>query len=212
VSERPDTERIGASISAAAQTVRAPHGLRERIEAEGRGAQPRRSPLVRVLVPAAGVAAVAAAVIAVLVVGGGPPTIAETAEATLRAPTEPAPATDPRDDQLVQASIGGIQFPNYTWWEKDWRTVGARRDELSGRNALTVTYRGRDGRLGYTVVDGEALEVPADARRLEVKGKRLATFRSDGATVLTWRERGHTCVLASRDLGVDRLVAFAAWG
>ena len=212
MSEHRDTERIGAAISAAAQTVRAPDGLRERIEAERRGAQARGSPLVRLLVPAAGVAAVAAAVIAVVVLGAGPPTIAETAEATLRAPTEPAPATDPRNDQLVRASIGGIQFPNYTWWDKDWRAVGARREELSGRDALTVTYRGRGGRIGYTVVDGKALEVPAHARRLEVKGKRLAAFRSDGATVLTWRERGRTCVLASRDLGVDRLVAFAAWG
>jgi hypothetical protein len=207
-----DSDRIGAAISTAAQTVRAPVGLRERIEEEGRSAQaPRRAGLGRLLVPAAGVAAVAAAALAVLLLGGGSPTIAETAAAALRAPTEPAPATDPADDQLVQASIGGIQFPNYTWWEKDWRTVGARRDELSGRDSLTLTYRGRDGRIGYTIVDGEPLEVPSGARRIEAKGKRLAAFRRDGATILTWRQNGHTCVLASRELGVRQLVAFATW-
>ena len=213
MSEHRDSDRIGAAISAAAQTVRAPDGLRERIEAEGRSAQaPRRALLGKLLVPAIGVAAVAAAALAVLVLGGGAPTVAETAEAALRAPTDPAPATDPRDDQLLQASIGGVQFPNYTWWQKDWRTVGARRDELSGRDSLTLIYRGRDGRIGYTIVDGEPLEVPTGAHRIVVKGKRLAALRRDGATILTWRESGHTCVLASRELGVKRLVAFAAWG
>jgi hypothetical protein len=207
-----DSDRIGAAISAAAQTVRAPEGLRERIEAEGRSAQaPRRALRARLLVPAAGVAAVAAAALAVLVLGGGAPTVAETAEAALRAPTDPAPATDPGDDQLLQASIGGIQFPNYTWWAKEWRTVGARRDELSGRDSLTLIYRGRDGRIGYTIVDGEPLEVPKGAHRIEAKGKRLAAFRHDRATILTWRESGHTCVLASRELGVQRLLAFATW-
>lgn len=210
MSEHHDSDQTGAAIQAATQSVRAPDGLRARIEAEGRR-QPRRAGLGRLLIPAAGVAAAAAIAIAIVLATGGEPTISDAAKAALRPPTEPAPAKDPRDAKLVQASIGGLQFPNYGWWQKGWKTVGARHDELSGRDALTISYRGSDGRVGYTIVDGDPLEVPADARRIDVKGKRLAAWRSDGTTVLTWREQGHTCVLASRELGVKRLVAFAAW-
>jgi hypothetical protein len=111
----------------------------------------------------------------------------------------------------VRAEIGGVRFPNYTWYAKRWRTVGARKDELSGRDALTLVYRDGGRRVGYTIVDGEPLELPAGARRVSRKGKDLAVLRRGGALVLTWRQGGHTCVLASRELDLDELAAFATW-
>ena len=164
-----------------------------------------------VLIPLAGAAAAIAIVIAVFAVGGRDPTLGEATRAALRAPTQAPPEKDPRNARFVRASIGGVQFPNYTWFAKRWSTVGARRDELSGRDALTLTYRAGDRRLGYTVVDGKPLAVPSGARRLTVKGMRLAVLRRGKTVVVTWREGGHTCVLASRDMGVNEMVAFATW-
>ena len=211
MSDQHDTEQIGAAIRAAAATVEAPAGLRARVAEERMQEPPRRRLAGRLLIPLAGAAAVAIAAIAFVVASSGPPTISETAEAALRTPTQPAPATDPRDDRYVRARIGNVQFPNYTWWEKDWKTVGARRDELSGRDVLTLSYRGGDAQIGYAVVDGDPLEVPENARRLRAKGLRLAAFRDGDTTVVTWRAKGQTCVLASRELDVKRLVAFATW-
>jgi hypothetical protein len=213
VSDHRDTEQIGAAIRAAVGTVEAPASLRARIAEDRLQEPPRRPASRRLLIPlAAAAAAVAvAATIAIVLTSGGPPTISEAAQAALRSPTEPPPAKDSRDERYVRARIGGVQFPNYGWFEKDWKTVGARRAELSGRDALTVSYRGEGGHIGYTVVDGDPLDVPERARQLTAKGLRLAAFRDGDAVVLTWRAKGHTCVLASRDLDVDRLVAFATW-
>ena len=164
-----------------------------------------------VLIPLAGAAAAIAIVIAVFAVGGRDPTLGEATRAALRAPTQAPPEKDPRNARFVRASIGGVQFPNYTWFAKRWSTVGARRDELSGRDALTLTYRAGDRRLGYTVVDGKPLDVPSGARRLTAKGMHVAVLRRGKTLVVTWREGGHTCVLASRDMGLNEMVAFATW-
>ena len=60
-------------------------------------------------------------------------------------------------------------------------------------------------------MDGKPLEVPSRARRLTAKGMRLAVLRRGETLVATWREGGHTCVLASRDMSLDEIVAFATW-
>jgi hypothetical protein len=207
-----ESERIGAAIRAAAGTVEAPPKLRARVAEERLGEAPRRGTSRRLLPALAGAAAVAAAIaIALVVAGGGGPTISDAAQAALREPTGPAPAKDPRDKRFVRAEIGGVRFPNYTWYAKSWTTVGARRDELSGREALTLVYRGGGKRVGYTIVDGDPLDVPAGARRVSAKGDGYDVFRRGETLIVTWREGGHTCVLASRDLDEDRLVAFATW-
>jgi hypothetical protein len=211
MSERRDTEHIGAAIQAAVASVAAPPGLRARIAEERVREAPRRRRRQLILAPLVG--ALAAVVVTVLfAMGGGDPSLDDAAGVALRAPTQGPPAKDPSNPKFVSASIGGIQFPNYTWFAKRWSTVGARRDDLSGRDALTLTYRGAGKHLGYTVVDGKALQVPDSARRLTAKGgMRLAVVRRGDTLVVTWRERGHTCVLASRDMSVDEMVAFATW-
>ena len=76
------------------------------------------------------------------------------------------------------------------------------------RGAFRLRYKASVD-LRFTMDD--PLDVPDRARRLTAKGLRLAAFRDGDAVVLTWRAKGHTCVLASRDLDVKRLLAFATW-
>jgi hypothetical protein len=112
----------------------------------------------------------------------------------------------------VRAQVDGVAFPNYTYAWPRWRTVGARQDRIDGRDATTVVYRGPLGDVGYTIVAGKPLAEPEGARYVSAGGLRLAVVRRDGATVVTWRRDGHTCVLAGRGPGVERqLVRFATW-
>ncbi|MCW2995871.1 MAG: hypothetical protein JWQ18_3366, partial [Conexibacter sp.] len=121
-------------------------------------------------------------------------------------------AVDPANVQLVRAKVAGISFPNYEYAWPRWKTTGVRWDTVSGRKATTVVYRGPRGAVGYTIVDGKPLAVPAGARHVLAGGLDLAVVRRDGATVVTWQRDGHTCVLAGRGAGVERqLVKFATW-
>jgi hypothetical protein len=156
----------------------------------------------------------AAAVAVALIVGGGAagPTVDDAAALALARPTHPAPAVDAADLHAVDARIGGIQFPNYSYRWARWKAVGRRSDTISGRAATTVTYRGPQGDVGYTIVDGKPLPEPSGARHKTVDGLRLAVVRKGGATVVTWRRDGHTCVLAGRAKDIEaRLVSFATW-
>jgi hypothetical protein len=123
---------------------------------------------------------------------------------------QPAPQKDPRNERFLRAAVGGVRFPNYRY-STPFATAGARRDELGGRRATTVVYRTGVKSFGYTIVDGKPLAVPAGARRVVKDGLRLAVLRRGGAIVVTWRQGGHTCVLASRTATVRGLTAWAAW-
>ena len=209
-SERRESERIGAAIRSAVQGVEAPTALRNQIARDG-----RREPVARrrwIAVPVLGVllAAVFTSVTLLALGSSGGPTLAEAAGLALRAPTEAAPPGDPRNERFLRAAVGGVQFPNYRY-STPFRTAGARSDELHGRHAITVVYGLGDKRIGYTIVDGKPLSVPSGARRVTREGLRIAILRRHGALVVTWREGGHTCVLASRSASLERLVAWAAW-
>ncbi|HEY3020362.1 MAG TPA: hypothetical protein VGJ32_09220 [Solirubrobacteraceae bacterium] len=200
--------------------VRAPDALRARIEAERAARRARRRApaggLGLRLAAAAGVVALAAAVVLVIgLLGGGSgrlagPSVAQAAEAALRPSRGPAPAEDVRHPVLVRAGIAGLRFP---YWDDEFglQAVSMRRDRLGGREAMTVEYRTRRVRVGYTIVGGRPLAVPDGARRLRRGVLPLAVLRHAGAAVVTWRRDGHTCVLASREASVARLVRLAAW-
>jgi hypothetical protein len=209
-SERRESERIGAAIRSAVQGVEAPTALRNQIARDG-----RREPVARrrwIAVPVLGVllAAVFTSVTLLALGSSGGPTLAEAAGLALRAPTQAAPPGDPRNERFLRAAVGGVQFPNYRY-STPFRTAGARSDELHGRHAITVVYGLGDKRIGYTIVDGKPLSVPSGARRVTREGLRIAILRRHGALAVTWREGGHTCVLASRSASLERLVAWAAW-
>jgi hypothetical protein len=209
MNELSDSERIGAAIRAAAESVEAPPRLRASVAAQSRDTRPRRR---WIAVPAISAAAVVVLVaVALLAIGsGGGPTIADAAGLALRNPTQPPPAEQLGNKRFLDASVGGVPFPNYRYGTP-FHTAGTRSDEISGRSARTVVYALGGKRIGYTIVSGKALPVPKGARVIKHGNGRYAVLHRHGALVVTWREKGHTCVLASRTASLQRLVIWADW-
>lgn len=213
----PNRNPIEAEL-AAIETVQAPESLRNAVreavrEAERAPARRRlRLPLVRprALVLAGGSLA-ALAVVLVLVLGGGGatvPTVADAAQAALRPATAPAPPARP-GGQLLTASVDGVAYP--TWTRSGWRAVGERNDTVAGRHVRTVLYVAPDGaRIGYAIAAGDALPLP-DARVVRLRGVAIRVLAVDGATVVTWRRDGHTCILAARGVDATSLVRLASY-
>jgi len=210
--DRAAAERATARIRGAAAAVRAPQGLRaavaqERLAAET--ARPRRSrPLIY-----AGAAAAAALVLAlavVLVSGSGDTpggSVADAAQVALRSPTDGPPGRS--SDGRVRLSVGGVRFPDYAEW-KGWRAVGTRTDTVAGRAAVTVVYGRGAKRVGYTIVDGRPLRIPDGGRRVSYDGVDFWVLRRGDARYITWERDGRTCVLATRETKLKRLLEFAA--
>jgi hypothetical protein len=215
-----ESEAIGRRIRAMAQDAQAPPQLRARIAELQDAARPQRHRRSgpawlrrpRVALPALGGTLTAAAVAVALVVGGGAagPTVNDAAALALAHPTGGAPAVV--GGVNLDASVGGITFPNYTYEWPKWKATGARHDTVGGRDATTITYSGPKGDVGYTIVDGKPLPIPEHARSVSRSGVDMVVYEKNGATVVTWRQDGHTCVLAGRGPGVEsQLVKFASW-
>ncbi len=210
--DRAASERATGRIRAAAATVRAPHSLRAAVAQERLAAgqpAPRRSrPLI--FAAAAAVAALVLAVAVVLVSGSdGTPggSVADAAQVALRAPTDGPPAR--AGDGRVRLSVGGVRFPDYAHW-KGWRAVGTRTDTVAGRAAVTVVYGRGAKRVGYTIVDGRPLSIPEGAKPLRYDGLDFWVLRRGDARYITWQRDGRTCVLATRETQLGRLLEFAA--
>lgn len=201
-------------IIGAAQDTSAPMALRARVEALQ--AQPRRSWLGRLRdrVPAlpvaalAGATAAAALAIAVVVSGGGPG-IDDVLSAAARSPSA-AIAPFPAQGKLLREQVQGVRFPNYAG-KFGWKAEGARTDEIDGRATRTVFYSKNGRRIAYTIVAGEALDQPGDARHAVREGTTLRSLKSDGKTVVTWRRQGRTCVLSGTGVPTDELLTLAGW-
>ena len=200
---------LAALRSAAAEAAEdgAPSALRARIEAARRPA-PRRRALLGGL--AVGVAILAVLAIVLLPSGGGGPTVAAAAELATRPATAPAPPVSQSSPALLDQEVDGVAFPA---WEEEfgWDGVGQRADDLDGRTARTVRYGKDAAQVAYTIVSGDALDVPADARPVTRDGVDLRVFTQDGRTVVTWLRDGRTCVLSSRRADEDTLTKLAVW-
>ena len=209
-------ERGRVLIAAAVAETQAPLALRERIEADrqravARGGGARRRRLRGLLIPAGGL--VAALVVAVVLVagGGGTPSVLATASLAARGPVLPPPPEDEANEALLQSSIDGVPFPY--WGPLKWESVGARDDKIEGRSARTVYYDNPKGvRAAYTILGGDAVDPPSDARKRTDKGVQLYVVEDKGRRVVTWERNGHTCVL-SAPLAVpeQKLLDLAAW-
>jgi len=193
------SERIGDAIREAAQSVQAPPSLRESL------ARPSRRPVRWVFALAGG--AVAAAVIAVVLSLGGGPSVQDVAQAALNRPTQPAPAAD---GHYVDAQIAGIRFPDY---ETDfgWKAIGARRDTVDGRDALTVIYTKDGTGVHYTIVDGDTLPTPDGATVVDVRGTPVALKRQGDTLTASWERAGHTCILATKAADEQQLLDLVNW-
>ena len=210
-------ERGRALIAAAVAETRAPLALRERIEADReraghRGGARRSRGLLGKLVPAGGL--VAAAVVALVLVLGGSsaPSVLATASLATRGPVLPAPAEDESNGAVLKASMEGVPFP-YWGGSFQWEAVGARDDKIEDRSAKTVYYDNPKGaRAAYTILGGDKIDAPSDARKQTSAGIDLWISQDHGRRIVTWTRSGHTCVL-SAPLAVpeQKLLELASW-
>jgi anti-sigma factor RsiW len=206
------------AVTSAAESTGAPLALKTRVEAMGaaRGRHKGekrsgvRTRLGGLRWPAAGVVAGAVAVtLAIVVLVGGSPGIEDVAAAATRAPTAKV-AVVPADSKLLQEHVADVRFPNYAG-KFGWKAVGTRTDEIQGRATRTVFYEKDGKRIAYTVVSGAALDEPDAADKATVEGTVIRALRASGREVVTWRRRGHTCVLSSKDVPRAELLALAGW-
>jgi hypothetical protein len=201
-------KRVGEAIRRAAGGVTAPEGLRARL-ASDRAARRRRPPAWTWAAAAVAVAALVALAVAVWPSSSGAPSPADAAAAALRPPDRPAPAVDPSDRRFVQASVGGVRFPNYAY-DSAWRAVGARAETLGGRQVRVVVYARGAVRVGYAIVDGAPIGFPAGSRRADADGTPVWIARGAGGVQVVWERGGHTCVLASRAATLPQMLDFVS--
>ncbi len=182
----------------------------------------------RRLLVAGALTVVAVVAVAALAIGLGArtstsgPTVLQAARLGLAPATLPAPAASANDAAVLDRSAAGIDFPN---WRPGlgWRATGARSDRLGGRTVATVFYeptgaavqaRTRSepgyGRVGYAIVEGRALPLPAGAARVS-HGIAFHVLNTEGTTIVTWRRAGHTCILAAHDVPSATLMKLAVW-
>lgn len=208
-------ERQTVALKALARTTDtgAPARLRADIE-RPRGSRrlagrPRRTLPLRGALVAAVAAALALAFVLPTAFTSGP-SVADAAALGQRPPTEGAPSGAPGTPQLLRAKVDGVPFPNYAA-KFGWKPAGARHDDPSGRGATTVFYAKGGRRIAYTIVSGDALDSPSDARTTKRGGVEYRSFSNNGRTVVTWKRDGHTCVLSAKAVPPAELIALADW-
>jgi anti-sigma factor RsiW len=205
------TATLGAL--AGSTSIGAPARLRadvDRRRAGERPASPRRR-MPAFVGALAGLAAVALVLVLALpgVVGSGP-SVADAAALATKPPTDPAPAPVPGTPQILRASVDGVPFPNYRA-KFGWAASGRRADDPSGRDATTVQYGKGARTIAYTIVSGDALDPPEDARTTTRGGVEYRSYREDGRNVVTWERGGRTCVLSSAAVPSSELITLADW-
>ena len=94
-------------------------------------------------------------------------------------------------------------------WLED-RSAPAQ-DDPSGRHATTVYYEKGGRTIAYTIVSGDALDPPSNARSITRGGVEYRVFRDDGRAVVTWERDGRTCVLSSTAARPAELLTLADW-
>jgi anti-sigma factor RsiW len=202
-----DQRAAVVAIAGAVEQVSAPLALRTAVE-RLQTAPPRRTLRRRLgslawLAPAA---VAAASLLAIVVFRGGGPDVDTVVAAALR-PAVASVVPVGVESRVLREQVDGVPFPNYAG--KFGRSAtGQRTDEFDGRPTRTVFY---EGDLAYTIVGGRALEEPEGAQTATREGTRLKTFTDQGRTVVTWRRRGHTCVLSSRRVPRETLLELAVW-
>jgi anti-sigma factor RsiW len=205
-----EQERAVAVVRSAAAEVETPAALRARVEAERRRERRVRS---RPAAIAGGIAAVAAAALVLLLTlpgGAGGPGLARAAALTTKPATGPAPAVSAATPKLLDEAVGDVPFPN--WLEEfGWRATGVRTDVIDGRAATTVFYEKDGRRIGYTIVAGDALDVPGGATPAQREGVELAGLTLDGREVVTWKRGELTCILSGDLVDRETLLKLAAW-
>ncbi|HWX44943.1 MAG TPA: hypothetical protein VNY52_06440 [Solirubrobacteraceae bacterium] len=201
-----DTEDPSRSDSH--RDARAPLARRRSRPAWRRAVRPARMRLGL----AGALAAAALLVLALALPTGGSrtPTVLQASAVTLRAATRAAPLESPHNPHQLAASAAGLPYP-YWGGTLGWQAAGARTDHVGGRTVTTVFYTdSRARRIGYSIVSGGPLPLPAGTA-VVAHGLRFHIVNAPHSTIVTWREAGHTCILAARAVDPSTLVRLAAW-
>ncbi|WP_320668924.1 hypothetical protein [Patulibacter defluvii] len=203
-----ERQRRALTAAAALRYEPLPEALRATVAAQAAARRAPSRPRRRLLPVGAAAALVAAVVAVVLAVGGSTadPAVADVARVAARAVPGPPPAARP-GGELLDVAAGGIDFPD--WSRLGWRARGVSRTTVDGRRVTTVAYgRGR-ARIGYAIVDEQALDEP---RGTVVRRQGIAYrgLRVDGRSTVTWRRAGRTCVLTG-EADVAELLRLASW-
>jgi hypothetical protein len=180
-------------------------------ELTGAGSQRRRAPRWRrvLVLPGATAVAVATALVVITLGGSSAPTVPQTARLALAAATLPPPGADGSDAHLLRWQSAGIPFPD---WGSDigWKTTGARRDTLDGRQIKTVFYVGHGQRIGYAIASGPPLSGVTGGSTVMRDGVAFTLAREHSSRLVTWVRAGHTCVIAGRSVSFEMLLALAS--
>jgi hypothetical protein len=223
--EQPDDTQAERAVLAhirSLDAVQAPATLRRSIEGLASSAQTRRrrrgTTRLR-LVGAGALAAAVAAVVAIALGGGAPPANRQVATTVLAASrlallpaTLAAPAESLDHAGRLKRSVEGVTYP-YWGGRLGWQASGARTDRLGAHTITTVFYTSRDGRrIGYAIVGGPALPAPSGGAAVQQSGVHFRVLATGDLEVVTWREAGHTCVLAGRGVAAATLLRLAGWG
>jgi len=155
--------------------------------------------------------AVAFAALVVLPLRGANPTVPEIARLAERPVAGPAPEPRRGERARLDTEFEGLAYPNWANGGFGWTASGTRSDEIDGRSTQTVFYEKRGRQLAYTIVSGDTLDPPGDARPARHEGLQLASFHDNGELVVTWHRDGHTCVLSGADAERTTLLDLAAW-
>ena len=116
------------------------------------------------------------------------PSLAQVHAAARSRATAPAPYSLGGRPPVLNASVGGLTFPD---WERQfgWRATGARSDDIGGRVVKTVFYGNRSGAgLGYAIVEGDQLEDWSGGQAVTRYGKTYRVGSAGGRTVVTWTQ------------------------
>jgi len=183
-------------------------GLEKRRPGEHRPARQRR----RLVLGLSGFGALIAAVAVVLVLTlGGPaaPSVADTAQLAIQAPTGPAPTALGTGGTRLAASVQGVGFPDlaHTF---GWQATGIRHGTVGGRTVTVVSYEKNGRRIAYAIVAGQSLAPPSEGHSTTVDGIRYQSLTIRGRPAVVWQREGHTCVLIGA-ASPHELVALASW-
>jgi hypothetical protein len=219
--ENTQAERAALAHIHTLDTVRAPAALRQSIEQLADDAQARRrrwrAPRLRLV--AAGALAAGILALAAIVLGAGSspnarpgaPTVLAAAHLALLPATLTAPAESPSNAGLLERSVEGVAYP-YWGGQPGWQASGARTDRLGTHTITTVFYSNRQGRrIGYAIVAGAALPMPATGTVVERGGVRYGLLNAGAVRIVTWRAAGHTCILAGRGVATGTMLRLAGW-
>jgi hypothetical protein len=200
-------------VVAAQRTVAAPAALRALVGAE----RVRRRPLFgprRLGLAAGGFAVVAAALIAAFLVFpddvSGDSLIAQATAAHAKPVERAAPQEQAGAPTLLDFERHGVVFPA---WRTTfaWDAVGERDDTAEGRQIATVLYRKAERSIGYSVISGDRIEPPTNARRVERDGTDVRVLTQGDRVVVVFERQGRTCVMSGVGVAEATMVELAAW-